>query len=255
MHYLPVHIGGYGRPLAGAMLTVSLLKLSGDLIRRHALDVPTLQRVDKHAVLEQGDGRRRWRNLRHALARALGRLHIDPSKNRGQVIRDDSGLQRLGDPGSGASGRTAADGVYDNKRGSRLAKVISLVPCDSGTIDEHRAFGRNYSRAVREFAAAYGIEKSAVSEHFVRTSREKLHALMERPLGKLKLCAIYIDGIEFKGQHLVVALGVAIDGSKTVLGLRQGASENATVVGELLEDIVGRGVDFSIPMLYARSLS
>ena len=26
---------------------------------------------------------------------------------------------------------------------------------------------RNYSQAVREFAAAYGIEKSAVSEHFV----------------------------------------------------------------------------------------
>ena len=38
----------------------------------------------------------------------------------------------------------------------------------------------------REFAAAYGIEKSAVSEHFVRTSREKLQALLERPLDKLK---------------------------------------------------------------------
>ena len=109
---------------------------------------------------------------------------------------------------------------------------------------------RNYSPAVREFAAAYGIEKSAVSERFVRTSREKLQALLERPLDKLKLCAIYIDGIEFKGQHLVAALGVAIDGSKTVLGLRQGASENATVVSELLEDLAGRGVDFSAPLLY-----
>ena len=109
---------------------------------------------------------------------------------------------------------------------------------------------RNYSKAVREFAAAYGIEKSAVSEHFVRTSRQKLQALLERPLDKLKLCAIYIDGIEFKGQHLVAALGVAVDGSKTVLGLRQGASENATVVSELLEDLAGRGVDFWAPMLY-----
>ena len=109
---------------------------------------------------------------------------------------------------------------------------------------------RNYSKAVREFTAAYGIEKSAVSEHFVHTSREKLRALLERPLDKLKLCAIYIDGIEFKGQHLVAALGVATDGSKTILGLRQGASENATVAGELLEDLAGRGVDFSAPMLY-----
>ena len=38
---------------------------------------------------------------------------------------------------------------------------------------------------MREFAAAYGIEKSAVSEHFVRTSREKLRELLERPLDKL----------------------------------------------------------------------
>ena len=109
---------------------------------------------------------------------------------------------------------------------------------------------RNYSKAVREFAASYGIEKSAVSDHFVRLSREKLHQLLERPLDKLKLCVIYLDGIEFKGQHLIVALGVAVDGAKTVLGLRQGASENATVAGELLDDLVERGVDLSVPMLY-----
>ena len=109
---------------------------------------------------------------------------------------------------------------------------------------------RNYSKAVRAFAESYGIEKSAVSDHFVRVSREKLGGLLERPLDKLKLCVLYIDGIEFKGQHLIVALGINIDGTKTVLGLRQGASENATVVGELLDDLVERGVDFSVPMLY-----
>ena len=109
---------------------------------------------------------------------------------------------------------------------------------------------RNYSKAVRTFAESYGIEKSAVSNHFVRVSRQKLHELLERPLDKLKLCVIYLDGIEFKGQHLVVALGVNKDGVKTVLGLRQGASENATVVTELLDDLVERGVDFSVPMLY-----
>ena len=109
---------------------------------------------------------------------------------------------------------------------------------------------RNYSQAVREFAESYGIEKSAVSDHFVRVSREKLSEILERPLDKLKLCVLYLDGIEFKGQHLVAALGINIDGTKTVLGLRQGASENATVVGELLDDLVERGVDFSVPMLY-----
>ena len=109
---------------------------------------------------------------------------------------------------------------------------------------------RNYAPAVREFAAAYGIEKSAVSEHFVRVSGEKLRELLERRLEKLQLGAIYLDGIEFKGQHLIVALGVAVDGTKTVLGLRQGGSENAAVAGALLQDLAERGLDFSVPRLY-----
>ena len=64
------------------------------------------------------------------------------------------------------------------------------------------------------------------------------------------MCAIYLDGIEFKGQHLLVALGVNSDGAKTVLGMRQGASENAVVVSALLGDLAQRGVDFSTPRLY-----
>ena len=103
---------------------------------------------------------------------------------------------------------------------------------------------------MRQFAEAYGIEKSAVSEHFIDVSRRKVRELMERDLSQYRLCAIYLDGIEFKGQHLLVALGVNSDGAKTVLGMRQGASENAVVVSALLGDLAQRGVDFSTPRLY-----
>ena len=109
---------------------------------------------------------------------------------------------------------------------------------------------RNYPLVTRSFAKAYGIEKSAISERFIQASREKLKALMERPLGELKLCAIVIDGTPFKGRQMIAAIGVAHDGKKTVLGLREGATENATVVRELLEDLARRGLDFSAPRLY-----
>lgn len=109
---------------------------------------------------------------------------------------------------------------------------------------------RKYEAVVREFAEAYGIEKSAVSEHFIQASREKLKQLLERPLGGVRLCAILIDATPFKGHHVVVALGIAVDGTKTVLGLREGASENATVTGELLSDLLGRGLDLSAPLLW-----
>ncbi len=109
---------------------------------------------------------------------------------------------------------------------------------------------RKYGQAVREFTEAYGLEKSAVSEHFIEASREKLQAMMERRLDKLRLCALLIDATPFEGQQMVAALGIAQDGRKMILGIRQGATENATVVGELLGDLVSRGLDFTEPRLY-----
>jgi hypothetical protein len=41
--------------------------------------------------------------------------------------------------------------------------------------------------AVRKFAETYGLEKSAISEHFIEASREKLKEMMERRLNKIRL--------------------------------------------------------------------
>jgi transposase-like protein len=109
---------------------------------------------------------------------------------------------------------------------------------------------RSYGEAVRQFTAAYGLEKSAVSEHFIEASRAKLKELMERSLEGKQFCALLIDATPFAGQQMVAALGIGPDGSKLILGIRQGATENATVVGELLGDLVSRGLDFTEPRLY-----
>ncbi|MGB7759799.1 MAG: IS256 family transposase [Bryobacteraceae bacterium] len=109
---------------------------------------------------------------------------------------------------------------------------------------------RNYGQAIRQFTEAYGLEKSAVSEHFIEASRTKLKTMMERRLDKTKLCALLVDATPFQGQQMVAALGIDEYGRKMILGIRQGATENATVVGELLGDLVERGLDFSEPRLY-----
>jgi putative transposase len=109
---------------------------------------------------------------------------------------------------------------------------------------------RKYGQAVRQFSEAYGLEKSAISEHFIEASRAKLKVMMEHRLEKTRLCALLIDATPFEGQQMVAALGIAQDGQKTILGIRQGATENATVVGELLGDLMNRGLDFSEPRLY-----
>ena len=109
---------------------------------------------------------------------------------------------------------------------------------------------RKYGQAVRQFTEAYGLEKSAISEHFIEASRAKLKDMMESRLDKTRLCALLIDATPFEGQQMVAALGIGQDGKKMILGLRQGATENATVVGELLGDLVSRGLDFTQPRLY-----
>ena len=107
-----------------------------------------------------------------------------------------------------------------------------------------------YGDAVRQFTEAYGLEKSAVSEHFIEASREKLKALLEQRIEKKSFCALLIDATPFEGQQMVVALGITASGSKLILGLRQGATENAAVVSELLSDLMNRGLDFTEPRLY-----
>ncbi len=102
---------------------------------------------------------------------------------------------------------------------------------------------RKYRRAVQATLEGYGIRKSSVSRHFVRATAHQLRELCERQLEKLNLVALLIDGIEFAGQTLIVALGVEENGEKHVLGLWQGATENATVCKALLEDLVARGLN------------
>jgi putative transposase len=102
---------------------------------------------------------------------------------------------------------------------------------------------RNYEEAVEGFVKGYGIKKSSVSRHFVKATAQQMREFLERDLSGLDLIAIFVDGIEFKGHLLVVALGLDRVGRKHVLGLRQGATENATVCTSLLEDMARRGLD------------
>ncbi len=102
---------------------------------------------------------------------------------------------------------------------------------------------RKYRRAVQSVLKGYGIAKSSVSRQFVRATAEQLRELCERRLDDRKLVALLIDGIAVAEQTLIVALGVEESGTKHVLGLWQGATENATVCRALLEDLVERGLN------------
>ena len=101
---------------------------------------------------------------------------------------------------------------------------------------------RNYEDVIPEMAETCGVSKSSVSREFIEAGAQQLQALAERRFDELDLLIIYIDGVQFGGHHVIGAVGVDTDGKKHVLGLAEGATENAVVVTGLLESLVERGV-------------
>ena len=98
-------------------------------------------------------------------------------------------------------------------------------------------------------STASGTSKSAISRRFVARTEHALAELLAQDLTGLDLVALLVDGIRVADHCCVVALGVTIDGTKVPLALAEGATENATVVGDLLAGLRERGLDVTRPIL------
>jgi len=105
---------------------------------------------------------------------------------------------------------------------------------------------RKYERSlegVPESLESRGTSKSAVSRRFVEATAAKLTEWLSRPLAELDICAVFMDGLHFAEHVVLVALGVDAQGTKHVLVLWAGATENSVACKGLLEDLVTRGLD------------
>ena len=143
---------------------------------------------------------------------------------------------RLRRRGSGA-GKEVAIPAYEamlahSHLGQRILEILL-----------HGISTRNYRKVLPEMAETVAVSKSNLSREFIEASEQTLKNLCERRFEGKDILIVYLDGIQFGQTHVMVALGVDTAGYKQVLGLREGSSENATVVKDLLTDIVSRGLD------------
>ncbi len=109
---------------------------------------------------------------------------------------------------------------------------------------------RKYEAALSSLAEGYGLKKSAVSSAFKRASQKDLDALNGRDLRKWTFLVVYIDGTVFKEHTCVVALGITTKGEKVILGVREGATENAVLVSDLLDNMEERGLTLTRRVLF-----
>jgi transposase-like protein len=127
-------------------------------------------------------------------------------------------------------------------RGAMGARMLDILL--------HGVSTRKYKEVIPAMAETAGVSRSAVSRQIVEASEAEVRALLSRRFDEVKLLIIYIDGLIFGEYTMIGMVGVDIQGHKHVLGIREGATENAAVVTALLEDIVARGVDPQRKMLF-----
>ena len=116
---------------------------------------------------------------------------------------------------------------------------------------------RKLRRAVRlpegdvPAPAGAGVSKSAASRHFVALSATRMKEWMASDLGGLDIMVVQIDGMQIT-EHLVLVAAIGIDGEgvKHPLGLIEGATEHGAVVQALIDDLVERGLDPTVPRLF-----
>ena len=104
---------------------------------------------------------------------------------------------------------------------------------------------RQYARSLEPITAeieSRGTSKSAVSRRFVAKTQAQLETWQAAPLEDLDLVGLLLDGVHVGEHCLIVALGVAVDGTKHALGIWEGSTENATVCQSLLSNLQSRGL-------------
>jgi putative transposase len=101
---------------------------------------------------------------------------------------------------------------------------------------------RSYKEVLPEMAETVGVSKSSISREFIEATEKQMSRFATRSFEGKDILVIYIDGIIFGDYHVIASIGVDAQGYKHVLGLVEGASENAGVIKTLLQDMVTRGI-------------
>ena len=101
---------------------------------------------------------------------------------------------------------------------------------------------RDYEKGLPKIAASFGVSKSSVSRSWINSTKKQVEKLLNRDLKPLGIVAVFIDGKRFAALGVVIALGVAENGSKHVLGIYQSSTENSSACLELLADLERRGL-------------
>ena len=112
---------------------------------------------------------------------------------------------------------------------------------------------RKYERSLEELPEELGsrsTSKSAISRRFIAATKQQLVTRLSRSIADLDINCVMLDGIHLADHLVVIAVGIASDGAKHVLGFWEGSTENTEVCLSLLGDLVERGLNAQRSILF-----
>ena len=101
---------------------------------------------------------------------------------------------------------------------------------------------RNYESASQKLPETIGMSASSISREFIEATAQRLKEFQQRDLSGLDLVALWLDGKSFAEDTLVIAVGLTMQGEKIPLGFVQAGTENESVLGAFLEELIHRGL-------------
>jgi putative transposase len=109
---------------------------------------------------------------------------------------------------------------------------------------------RQYTKIVSRGLQAKGIKKSSISRKTIAASKPTVDQFRQQPLDRDDFVVLLFDGISVGKRQMIVCIGIDMNGTKRVLSLRVGATENEIVCRDLIRDMVDRGLSPSKQYLF-----
>jgi len=108
----------------------------------------------------------------------------------------------------------------------------------------HGISTRDYKGVIARLTDSFGDSASSVSRQFQEKTKKALEEFESRKFHNHHFVALFIDGKHLAGDQMVIVLGVTEQGNKIPLGVVQTNTENATSIGNLLRELVERGLQY-----------
>lgn len=174
--------------------------------------------------------------------------HDKPHEGRYSRWGSNAGSVRIGEE----KVRIKVPRVIDKESGRNISlenyKQLKNLPAPGEELMEKVILGisqRDYERVSKECLESFGLSQSNVSRKFIEASAEALKEFHERDLSGKDIIALLIDGKSLARQQIIIALGITMEGEKSVLGFIQSSSENSRSIKQFLKGLISRGLNYN----------